>query len=95
MRLSQRPELAEGRLLVSEAAARLRREEVAPLMPNVILGVSEGDMASGHGSSFANLQDRFDLDAIATQRAGWGLFRDRRPELYGALLSADGVTSQA
>ena len=63
--LSQRPELAEGRLLVSEAAARLRREEVAPLMPNVILGVSEGDMASGHGSSFANLQDRFDLDAIA------------------------------
>lgn len=28
---------------------------------------------------------RFDLDAIAVQRAGWGLFRDRRPELYGML----------
>jgi N-carbamoylputrescine amidase len=27
----------------------------------------------------------FDLDAIARQRAGWGLFRDRRPELYGVL----------
>jgi N-carbamoylputrescine amidase len=26
-----------------------------------------------------------DLDAIARQRAGWGLFRDRRPELYGVL----------
>jgi N-carbamoylputrescine amidase len=30
---------------------------------------------------------RFDLAAIAPERAGWGLFRDRRPELYGALSS--------
>ena len=27
----------------------------------------------------------FDLDAIRTQRQAWGLFRDRRPDLYGAL----------
>jgi N-carbamoylputrescine amidase len=27
-----------------------------------------------------------DLDAIAEARAAWGLFRDRRPDLYGALL---------
>jgi len=26
-----------------------------------------------------------DLDAVAEQRAGWGFFRDRRPDLYGAL----------
>ncbi|WP_298442102.1 N-carbamoylputrescine amidase [uncultured Ferrimonas sp.] len=26
-----------------------------------------------------------DLDAAATNRRSWGLFRDRRPELYGAL----------
>jgi N-carbamoylputrescine amidase len=26
-----------------------------------------------------------DPEAIATERMGWGLFRDRRPELYGAL----------
>jgi N-carbamoylputrescine amidase len=32
----------------------------------------------------------FDLDAIAAQRAGWGLFRDRRPNLYGALVTSDG-----
>jgi N-carbamoylputrescine amidase len=25
------------------------------------------------------------------KRASWGLFRDRRPDLYGALLTADGV----
>jgi N-carbamoylputrescine amidase len=27
----------------------------------------------------------FDLDALAAMRASWGLFRDRRPDLYGAL----------
>jgi N-carbamoylputrescine amidase len=33
---------------------------------------------------------RFDLDDIARMRASWGLFRDRRPDLYGALCSFDG-----
>ena len=32
----------------------------------------------------------FDLDQIRAQRAAWGLFRDRRPDLYGPLLSLDG-----
>ncbi|MBK1670504.1 N-carbamoylputrescine amidase [Rhodovibrio sodomensis] len=32
----------------------------------------------------------FDLDALANQRAAWGLFRDRRPELYDPLLTLDG-----
>ena len=35
-----------------------------------------------------------DLDAIRARRASWGLFRDRRPDLYGALLTLDGVTGQ-
>jgi N-carbamoylputrescine amidase len=29
----------------------------------------------------------FDLDFIATHRAAWGFFRDRRPDLYGVLAS--------
>jgi N-carbamoylputrescine amidase len=33
---------------------------------------------------------RFDLDAIAAQRDAWGLFRDRRPDRYAALLTSDG-----
>jgi N-carbamoylputrescine amidase len=33
---------------------------------------------------------RFDLEAIRAQRATWGLFRDRRPELYGPLMTSDG-----
>jgi N-carbamoylputrescine amidase len=32
----------------------------------------------------------FDLSAIRRTRAAWGFFRDRRPELYGALATADG-----
>ncbi|MEY4697819.1 MAG: N-carbamoylputrescine amidase [Pseudomonadota bacterium] len=36
------------------------------------------------------LTARFDLDAIAALRASWGLFRDRRVDLYGALQSLDG-----
>ena len=32
----------------------------------------------------------FDLDAIAALRASWGLFRDRRPGLYGAVGTLDG-----
>ena len=31
-----------------------------------------------------------DLAAIAAQRRAWGLFRDRRPDLYGALVTHDG-----
>ncbi len=33
----------------------------------------------------------FDLAAVRTARAGWGFFRDRRPELYGSLLTQDGT----
>ncbi len=33
----------------------------------------------------------FDLEAIRAQRAAWGLFRDRRPDLYGPLLTSDGA----
>lgn len=36
---------------------------------------------------------RFDRSALSTLRSSWGLFRDRRPELYGALLTLDGSDS--
>lgn len=32
------------------------------------------------------ITSRFDLDAIEQERAAWGFFRDRRPELYGKLV---------
>jgi N-carbamoylputrescine amidase len=36
------------------------------------------------------LTQSFDLDQLAVDRASWGLFRDRRPELYLPLLTFDG-----
>ncbi|HEV7371746.1 N-carbamoylputrescine amidase [Arenibaculum sp.] len=40
----------------------------------------------------AVLTATFDLDRLRAARASWGIFRDRRPELYGALLTLDGST---
>lgn len=37
----------------------------------------------------------FDLETLRAQRASWGLFRDRRPDLYGPILSFDGTTSRS
>ena len=36
------------------------------------------------------LTAKFDLDEVANQRAFWGIFRDRRPELYGPIATLDG-----
>ena len=38
---------------------------------------------------------RFDLDQIADLRASWGIFRDRRPETYGAVATLDGSFRQS
>lgn len=38
-------------------------------------------------SDEAILMHEFDLGAIRAERTGWGLFRDRRPEHYGPILS--------
>ena len=36
-----------------------------------------------------------DLEAIRRERAAWGLFRDRRPDLYGGVLNLDGGAGSA
>lgn len=36
------------------------------------------------------LVHQFDLDVIRERRIGWGVFRDRRPDMYRRLLGADG-----
>ncbi len=50
-----------------------------------------GEIAAEAGrTEEAVLTATFDLDAIGRQRAAWGLFRDRRPDLYRSLLTLDG-----
>jgi len=54
---------------------------------------------ANHRGDFVSVLDRseenfaiatFDLGYTRRMRAAWGFFRDRRPELYGALATADG-----
>ena len=48
-------------------------------------------MARADRTDEAVLVHPFDLQAIADLRASWGLFRDRRPETYGAVAGMDGT----
>ncbi len=46
----------------------------------------DGELVAAAGrDEEAVLVHSFDLDRLAEERAGWGLFRDRRPELYQRL----------
>ena len=45
-----------------------------------------GDLVAAFGREDEGvLSASFDLDFLATHRAAWGFFRDRRPDMYGAL----------
>lgn len=63
--LSNRPELAESKYLVGEAVERLKREQYAPLVPSVLLGMSYGGFGGGFGGNISNFNNRMDADAIA------------------------------
>jgi outer membrane protein TolC len=63
--LMARPEVRESRALVCEAVNRLERERYAPLIPSVLLGVSQGGFGAGRGSDIEGFADRFDADAVA------------------------------
>jgi outer membrane protein TolC len=63
--LSQRPELAEHRLLVAEAVQRLRRERLAVLVPSIVMGASYGGMGAGINGNLAPTAGRLDVDAVA------------------------------
>ena len=47
-------------------------------------------LAEAPPAAEAVLLQRFDLDALKQRRTGWFLFRDRRPDAYGAVCTFDG-----
>ncbi|KHA55330.1 carbon-nitrogen hydrolase [Aeromonas hydrophila] len=47
-------------------------------------------LAEADRDSQGVLVQELDLAAMAEERLSWGIYRDRRPEMYGALLSLDG-----
>jgi len=53
----------------------------------------QGQIAAGLNETEENIcLATFDLDRTALARRSWGVFRDRRPDLYGTLLTMDGHT---
>lgn len=51
-------------------------------------------LAEADRDSQGVLVQELDLAAMAEERLSWGIYRDRRPEMYGALLSLDGRSHQ-
>lgn len=84
--LANRPELAESKHLVCEAVYRYRREKFAPLVPSVLLGVSQSGFAGGLGSTVSREGGRFDFDA--------GLFWEVRNLGFGERARRDATMAQ-
>ncbi|PKA48502.1 N-carbamoylputrescine amidase [Apostasia shenzhenica] len=55
-----------------------------------IAGPTGEIVALANDKDEAVLTAEFDLDKIKSQRHSWGVFRDRRPDLYKVLLTLDG-----
>lgn len=55
-----------------------------------IAGPQGNKIAEADRTSEAVLVAEFDLDELEAQRIEWGVFRDRRPELYRAIATLDG-----
>ena len=52
-------------------------------------------LAEADRTSAMTITAELDLAEARADRAGWGLFRDRRPDLYGPLLTQDGRVPEA
>ena len=86
---------AGANLMPVAAANRIGTEHVAGKEQtyygsSFIAGPTGALVAEAGRQDEAVLTATFDRAAMRRDRAAWGLFRDRRPELYGALTTADG-----
>ncbi|WP_170410205.1 N-carbamoylputrescine amidase [Ruegeria atlantica] len=59
-----------------------------------IAGYTGEILADADSASEAVITAAVDLDAANAYRDNWGVFRDRRPNMYKALRSLDGMTEQ-
>lgn len=57
---------------------------------SVFAGPTGEIMESADDKSDTVLVAKFDLNQLKVKRSSWGVFRDRRPELYKVLLTLDG-----
>ncbi len=74
------------------AANRVGDEHGQVFYGSSFIADARGDKRSELGRSDEGaIAATFDLDALAKTRAAWGFFRDRRPDLYDVLTTADGL----
>lgn len=52
-------------------------------------------VAKANRTDEAVLVHTFDLETLRSYREAWGVFRDRRPDLYGAIGTLDGLVASA
>jgi N-carbamoylputrescine amidase len=86
---------AAANIMPLVASNRIGREtasksEIAFYGSSFIAGPEGEIVVEAPSDQEAVITARFDLDAIALKRRGWGVFRDRRPELYGAIGTVGG-----
>ncbi len=80
------PVIASNRIGTEESAAKLT------FYGSSFITDGSGEMvAEAPIDEQAVLTATFDLDALRASRAAWGLFRDRRTDLYSRLLTMDGT----
>ena len=85
------PLLAANRWGVERSIQRPDEVFISFYGSSFIADASGALVAEAGDEGDAVLTASFDLTELAVQRASWGVFRDRRPDLYGSLTSFDGV----
>ena len=70
------------------AANRIGKEAEQTFYGSSFIADTRGDKVAELGRTESGvICARFDLGEIRRARAGWGFFRDRRPELYGSIVA--------
>jgi len=72
----------------------LGRREITFYGASFIADATGAKVAEAARDDEAVLTATFDRDELRRMRHSWGLFRDRRPDLYGPLLTLDGSTGR-
>ena len=93
---------AAANIMPLVASNRIGREQAAhdPGLEMTFYGASfiadhSGEkVAEANATERAVLTYRFDRDEVARLRTAWGVYRDRRPDLYGAIATLDGKEKQ-
>jgi N-carbamoylputrescine amidase len=74
------------------ASNRIGKENTITFYGTSFITGPEGEIVAEMPADQAGIvMARFDLDALALKRRSWGVFRDRRPDLYGVLGRLDGA----